>query len=112
MTGVLDINQGLRHCNNDPAIYTAVLQQFLLQYRDGINTTTWLADPEQAKIELHTLKGLCATIGALPLSALAAHSFQHWTELTVDDATDELQQLSLELQQLIQAIDNYLNTID
>ncbi|MBT40923.1 MAG: hypothetical protein CMF12_00210 [Idiomarina sp.] len=112
MTGVLDINQGLRHCNHDPAIYTAVLQQFLLQYRDGINTTTWLADPEHAKIELHTLKGLCATIGALPLSTLAAHSYQQWTELTANDAKDELQQLSLELQHLIRAIDNYLNKIN
>jgi HPt (histidine-containing phosphotransfer) domain-containing protein len=110
MTDGLDVKQGLRHCNNDPAIYTAVLQQFLLQYREGINTTAWLTNTEQAKIELHTLKGLCATIGALPLSSLAAHSYQHWDELTNTQAKDELQQLTLQLQTVMQTIDNYLNT--
>lgn len=111
MSESLDTAQGLQHCNHDIAIYRAVLQQFLLQYRDGLNINALLKDSEHAQITLHTLKGLCATIGALPLSALAAHSYQHWHELTATEAKYELEQVNRHLERVIQAIDHFLATL-
>lgn len=109
MSTIIDFEQGLRHCDDSTAIYTAVLQQFLLQYRDGLSPSL-LVDRDAAALELHTLKGLCATVGALQLSSLAAHSYQHWQQLTADDAQEELEQINTDLRHVIQALEHYLNT--
>ena len=112
MSESLDTAQGLQHCNHDITIYRAVLQQFLLQYRDGLDINALLTDSEHAQITLHTLKGLCATIGALPLSSLAAHSYHQWPELTADEAKYELQQVNHHLERVIQAIDHFLAALE
>lgn len=111
MTAHIDFEQGLRHCDDNRAIYTAVLQQFLLQYRAGLDQSLLLNQEQAAALELHTLKGLCATIGALQLSSLAADSYQHWRQLTTKNAQQELQQINNKLMQVIQEVERYL-TID
>lgn len=110
MAHSVDFEQGLRHCDDNAAIYAAVLQQFLLQYRSGLNAQQLLKQPTDAALELHTLKGLCATIGALNLSSLAAHSYSHWQQLSAEDAQQELEQINVNLAQVIQALERYLAT--
>lgn len=108
MNALIDFDQGLKHCDNQHRIYLAVLRQFLAQYQNGLDDAVIMQSPEQARLELHTLKGLCATIGAIRLSTLAADSYQHWTRISTTDAQVELSNIATELAALIQVIEEYL----
>lgn len=111
MNRLIDFEQGLKHCDQQHRIYQAVLQQFLSQYQhQGIDPDAMLQSVDHARLELHTLKGLCATIGAMRLSQLAASSYQHWSSLSHATATTELNAIASELTAVVQAIENYLTT--
>ncbi|RUO45284.1 Hpt domain-containing protein [Idiomarina aquatica] len=110
MNALIDFDQGLKHCDNQHRIYLAVLRQFLAQYQNGLNYDAMLQSPEHAQLELHTLKGLCATIGATHLSQLAATSFQHWTSISSADAQVELSNIAEELTALVQVLQDYLKS--
>lgn len=110
MNALIDFDQGLKHCDNQHRIYLAVLRQFLAQYQNGLNAAAMMQSPEHARLELHTLKGLCATIGALRLSALAATCYQRWETISAKDAQVELSHIATELAELIQVIKEYLTS--
>lgn len=108
MSVLIAFEQGLHHCDGNTAIYQAVLQQFLLQYQQGLAIEPLLNDTEQARIALHTLKGLAATIGAAKLSASAAQAYQQWSQLDRSTATQQLEKLQAELVLVLQSIERYL----
>ncbi len=110
MNALIDFDQGLKHCDNQHRIYLAVLRQFLAQYQNGLDRVAIMQSPEQARLELHTLKGLCATIGAIRLSTLAADSYQHWISISKADAQVELNNIEKQLEELIQVINSHLNS--
>lgn len=110
MSDAIDFNQGLRHCDNQPCIYRAVLEQFRQQYQAGFKVQSILDDPQYAQLQLHTLKGLAATIGAQRLSLNATDVYQHWSVLDSDQRRKNLFTLEDQLQQVLQQIDLYLNS--
>ncbi|MGM0481743.1 MAG: Hpt domain-containing protein [Pseudomonadota bacterium] len=106
----VDFQQGLRHCNDEPAIYYAVLQQFQAQYQTLLVIDSALADDDHALLQLHTLKGLSSTIGASHLSNFALASYQQWSQLGLADKRLRLQQLNECLTVVLQAIARHLDT--
>ncbi|RUO75830.1 Hpt domain-containing protein [Idiomarina seosinensis] len=110
MNTAIDFNQGLRHCDNQLSIFSAVLEQFRQQYKLGLNIQSMLNDAQYAQLQLHTLKGLGATIGAQQLSAGALGAYQNWSTLEPDERQKNLLTLETRLQQVIQQIDLYLNS--
>ncbi|MGM0525238.1 MAG: Hpt domain-containing protein [Pseudomonadota bacterium] len=109
MSNSIDFNQGLRHCDNQSSIFSALLEQFQQQYKQGLNTQSMLDDSQYAQLQLHTLKGLGATIGAQQLSAGALNAYQQWSVLGADERQKNLLTLESLLQQVMQQIDLYLN---
>ena len=105
----IDFKQGLRHCDNDLRIYTAVLQQFQLQYRSGLNIGEIVNSEQHALLELHTLKGLTASIGASSLSDIAASSYQQWQSLTDRQKQQQLEHINDCLNTTLSVIGDYLN---
>lgn len=105
----IDFQQGLRHCNDDPGIYRAVLQQFQLQYQPLLADESLSNDHQDALLTLHTLKGLCSTIGASQLSNFALLCYQQWPQLSLADKRLHLHQLNGCLADVLQAIASYLD---
>ena len=71
---VLDMDTGLRQFDGQAALYRRTLQGFADQYADGIAAwSVWLAAGEWPELRraAHTLQGLAATLGALPLHRAA-----------------------------------------
>jgi len=110
MSNAVDFSQGLRHCDDQYSIFSAVLEQFRQQYQQGLDAKSMLNDPQYAQLQLHTLKGLGATIGAQQLSAGALNAYQTWSTLNSDQQQKNLLTLETQLQQVLQQIDLYLNS--
>tara|TARA_B100000700_G_scaffold303088_1_gene374208 strand:+ start:4074 stop:4421 length:348 start_codon:yes stop_codon:yes gene_type:complete len=104
---LIEFEQGLRHCDQQMHTYHAVLQAFCEQYADSV-----LFDhsaPDQAIIhELHSLKGLSATIGAQPLSSAAATLFHNWTTLDKSKRINHLVDLQVHINAVIKQVNHYL----
>ncbi len=70
-----DTDAGLGFCNNDPELYTAVLEEFAKEYEnkkaklsDYYNSLNW----DDYSIIIHSVKSSAKTIGAMQLSEAAA----------------------------------------
>ena len=66
----LDTDEGLRNMSNDEAFYLEILYTFLSDYKgyDKILENLFsVEDSDDIIIEIHTIKGLAATIGAMQL---------------------------------------------
>lgn len=105
----IDFTEGLRHCDEQPAIYSAVLREFVKQYQQPLTLAQEGKDIEADLLELHTLKGLCATIGARRLSQFAQHDYLHWQQFTATQRQEAAKSLDQQRQTLITVIGEYLN---
>ena len=63
----LDRHKGVQHVNGNTALYSKLLGDFKVQYRDALQTWQQLEGEEAARF-LHTFKGTSGMIGALALA--------------------------------------------
>lgn len=107
----IDFNRGLRHCDNQHNLYREVLNCYLEQFTTLLNTEDLLEDVEAARLQLHTLKSLSATIGATELSLLAAQLFKDWQQKTDEQRTEAIIQVNVELAAVNEKIASYCNEV-
>ena len=107
----IDFNRGLRHCDNQHNLYREVLNCYLEQFTTLLNTEVLLEDVEAARLQLHTLKSLSATIGATELSLLAAQLFKDWQQKTDEQRTEAITQVNVELAAVNEKIASYCNEV-
>lgn len=70
----IDTRSGLRHCGNDKNLYVSLLKSFVERYEHAMplfENVLASGDTEQLAIEMHSLKGIAASIGAKRLSKSA-----------------------------------------
>ncbi|AAV81338.1 Hpt domain-containing protein [Idiomarina loihiensis] len=107
----IDFNRGLRHCDNQHSLYREVLNCYLEQFAPLLNTEDLLEDVEAARLKLHTLKSLSATIGATDLSLLAAQLFKDWQLKTYEQRIEAVTQVNAELAAVNEKIASYCNDV-
>lgn len=105
----IDFNQGLRHCDGQKELYREVLVCYLDQFRPLLDARVLLEDVEAARLQFHTLKSLSATIGAAPLSKLAAQLFTKWREQNDNERAEAIRQVNANLALVNGQIENYCN---
>jgi CheY-like chemotaxis protein len=106
----LDTKAGLKNLSNDRAFYIEILYNFLEDYENFDHTLEELyrsEDYEDIAIEIHTLKGLAATIGATNLQKHAKIVEQDVKDNHFDH--DRFKRLQLEIQSIIQQLTEYFN---
>ena len=108
----IDFSQGLRHCDGQDSLYREVLVCYLDQFRPLLDAKTLLTDSEAARLQLHTLKSLSATIGAAPLSKLAAQLFAKWQQQDEQQRTEAIRQVNTNLALVNGQIENYCNNVN
>ena len=89
----LNVRAGLRHANGKAALYLQLLQRFALDYSDFAATMEALLAAENwndAARQAHTLRGLCATLGADQVHPLAAELEQALQQKDIDMARRKL----------------------
>ncbi|MCP1338593.1 Hpt domain-containing protein [Idiomarina sp. M1R2S28] len=107
----IDFNRGLRHCDNQHNLYREVLNCYLEQFSPLLNKDDLLEDVEAARLQLHTLKSLSATIGATELSLLAAQLFKNWQQKTYEQRLAALTQVNTKLAAVNKKIASYCNEV-
>lgn len=107
----IDFNRGLRHCDDQHNLYKEVLTCYLEQFAPLLNTQELLEDIEAARLQLHTLKSLSATIGATDLSLLAAQLFKDWQQKSYEQRAEAIQQVNVELAAVNKKIASYCNEV-
>jgi len=95
-TASINISLGLKHCNNNKALYFKVLNNFVKRYRN-INLNE--IHPDELARTLHSLKGLSLTLGMSTLAEILR-------ELEVSFNTTKINSFSLELESISQSIMN------
>lgn len=107
----IDFSQGLRHCDGQQELYRDVLVCYLDQFRPLLSTDVLLEDVETARLQLHTLKSLSATIGAANLSLLAAELFKDWQQKSDLQRCEAIKQMNAELAAVNKQIESYCNEV-
>lgn len=107
----IDFNRGLLHCDHQHDLYRKVLICYLEQFNSLLNTESLLADVDTARLQLHTLKSLSATIGATDLSLLAAQLFKDWQQKTDSQRIEAIKQVNVELAAVNEKVASYCNEI-
>ncbi|RUO71833.1 Hpt domain-containing protein [Idiomarina ramblicola] len=107
----IDFNQGLRHCDGQQSLYREVLICYLDQFRPLLSDELLLNDVENARLQLHTLKSLSATIGAADLSQLAAQLFKDWQQKDQQQRTEAIRQVNTHLETVNGKIESYCKEI-
>ncbi|MCK7459087.1 Hpt domain-containing protein [Idiomarina aminovorans] len=105
----IDFNQGLRHCDGQQELYRQVLNCYLDQFSGLLNNELLLNDVENARLQLHTLKSLSATIGASGLSHRAAQLFKDWQQHNRQQREEAIRQVNAHLKMVNEKIENYCN---
>jgi len=105
----IDFSQGLRHCDGQQGLYREVLSCYLDQFRPLLDDKLLLSDVEKARLQLHTLKSLSATIGAAELSQLAAKLFKDWQQRDQQQRVEAIRQVNTHLKTVNGKIENYCN---
>jgi len=95
-TASIDISQGLKHCNNNKALYFKVLNNFVKRYRNIDLNEIHIDDLART---LHSLKGLSLTLGMITLAEILS-------ELEVAFHSTKINSFSLELEHISQSIMN------
>jgi CheY-like chemotaxis protein len=75
----IDINKGIKHSNNNEALYVEVLKEFSEAYRESDTVFEKLVDEhryEQLRMLCIDMKGLAGTIGAYDMQALVTEILQ------------------------------------
>ncbi len=103
-----DAAKGLRLLNNDQELFNGILEKFKINFADTpvkLDTLMSSKDFKTCEIMAHSIKGISANIGALPLSNLARdleNRFKQRKESDISDFQEELKQVIIET-------DNYLS---
>lgn len=105
----VDFEQGLHHCDDVQPLYCEVLSYYLDEFGSLLNETSLLANESEAKIKIHTLKSLTATIGANELSEFVGQVFIKWSSLTDNEKRQEIRQLNHFLFEINQKVQHYCN---
>lgn len=103
----VEFTQGLRHCNDQPALYANVLACYQDEFGARLPVAELLKDTELARLQLHTLKSLSATIGAQTLSLLAEQLFAAWLAQNATEREEALNQVNAELTRVLYDIEQF-----
>lgn len=103
----IDFSRGLRHCDGQQELYREVLICYLDQFRPLLDDKALLENVDAARLQFHTLKSLSATIGATPLSKLAAQLFAKWQEQEHDERAEAIRQVNESLALINGQIESY-----
>lgn len=106
-SNAVEFAQGLRHCNDQPALYANVLACYQDEFGARLSVAELLNDTELARLQLHTLKSLSASIGAQALSHLAEELFADWPTQNAAEREAALHQVNAELAQVLSDIEQY-----
>lgn len=107
----VDFSQGLRHCDGQQELYREVLVCYLDQFRPLLDADILLSDYDTARLQLHTLKSLSATIGATDLSQLAAQLFKSWQQKDPHQRTEAIREVNTHLTTINKKIESYCSEI-
>lgn len=107
----IDFSQGLRHCDEMQDLYRDVLVCYLDQFRPLLDADTLINDYDAARLQLHTIKSLSATIGAKGLSDMAAQLFKNWQQKDTQQRTDAIRQVNEHLTVINKKIETYCNNL-
>ena len=104
----LDASKGLTRCNRNPKLYVSLLGKFVKAQEhtlDNIRQAMADGDAESAQRLTHTLKGLCATLGAEPTHLMMVDIEQALREgRGADDIESLLEPASAELTTLFASL--------
>jgi len=103
----LDVTAGLRHANGNQDLYSRLLQSFASDFAGfAIRVESMLDDQERdaARRQIHTLKGLAATLGAHEVRSRAAMLEQSLHENDQSLARQQLVEIGVALESLFRAI--------
>jgi two-component system sensor histidine kinase/response regulator len=106
LTGI-DPAQGLTNAMNDPDFYSRILRLFRKDQADFIRQFRESRQHEHPVCPAHTLKGVAATIGAMPLQQAAAQLEKCC--ISGADIEKPLQQVEAELNQVLHSIDRFFS---
>jgi len=104
----LDTEQGMRNLGNDEGLYLEVLYTFLVDYKDhesSLEHIFRLDEKDDLLLEVHTIKGLAATIGAMNLQKSSEQLESKLKEDIYD--YDSFLPFKKSLSELISSLDNY-----
>ena len=105
----IDFEKGLHHCDDVPSLYREVLHCYLEEFSPLLDEDALLASDNEAKINIHTLKSLTATIGAYAFSEFVGQVFIKWSSLTDSEKRQEIRQLNHFLFEINQKVQHYCN---
>lgn len=105
----VDFEQGLHHCDDVLSLYCEVLRCYLDEFSPLLNEGTMLANEHEAKIRIHTLKSLTATIGAYAFSEFIGQLFTKWPNLTDNEKRQEVRQINYFLFEVNQKVQHFFN---
>ncbi len=84
---------------------------YLEQFRPLLDDEVLLDDVENARLQLHTLKSLSATIGAAELSQLAAQLFKQWQQKSQHQRKESIKQINAHLEAVNGKVESYCKEI-
>jgi len=90
-TSSIDISLGLKHCNNNKALYFKILNNFVKRY-GSIDLTE--IDSDDLARTLHSLKGLSSTLGMVKLSEILNELEDSFDITKINSFTSELNSIT------------------
>jgi HPt (histidine-containing phosphotransfer) domain-containing protein len=109
----LESHSALSRIGNNRALYLSLLNKFIQQFSnvaDELQTLLSHQDWETLSLATHTVKGVSANIGAVPLSLRAKELEQHAKACNAEQFSKQFESFSNELRSTITAIEEYVNT--
>lgn len=104
----VNIEQGIKYTANDPGLYSKILKSFGKDYAnfvEQINNQLSLGNLTEVLRQVHTFKGLAATLGAFQL-AESAEILEIALQEDRDDVKELLERINDLLEPLVQTINN------
>lgn len=104
----IDLQKGLTTAQSNFKLYYKLLTKFNAKYcdfEDSFNQARHSEDKSEAERLCHTLKGVAASIGAMPVSQLAEQLESACRTQKHDDYDELLEQIVIELEPLLSSID-------
>jgi len=89
-TPLINITLGLKHCNQNRALYHKILNRFVIRYQ---NINLQETKEEERGRTLHSLKGLAATLGMVSLAQILSKLELSFTETLIHKFTQELNEI-------------------
>lgn len=103
----VEFARGLSHCDHQTGLYANVLACYQDEFGPRLPVATLLNDSDAARLQLHTLKSLSATIGAQSLSQMAEQLFAGWATQNPAERETALNQVNVELGRVLSDIEQY-----